>query len=107
MEKLGTSETNTLRVLEDRVLRRIFGPRRHEVTGKRRKQRNNELHALFSSITVFRVIKSRRLRQAEREVPMGTGEMHTEFWWRNLREGRHLEDSGADERIILKWIFEK
>jgi hypothetical protein len=29
------------------------------------------------------------------------------FWWGNLRKGAHLEDSGLDERIILKWIFEK
>jgi hypothetical protein len=30
--------------------------------------------------------------------------MHTEFWWRNLREGDHLEDPGVDGGIILKWI---
>ena len=33
--------------------------------------------------------------------------MHTEIWWGNLREGDHLEHVGVDERIILKWIFEK
>ena len=33
--------------------------------------------------------------------------MHTEIWWGNLREGDHLEHVGEDERIILKWIFEK
>jgi hypothetical protein len=37
----------------------------------------------------------------------GRGEVHTGFWWRNLREGYHLEDPGADGRIILKSIFEK
>jgi hypothetical protein len=35
------------------------------------------------------------------------GGVHTAFWWRDLRERDHLEDLGADERIILKWIFMK
>jgi hypothetical protein len=34
-------------------------------------------------------------------------EVHSWFWWRNLREGDHLEDPDVDERIVLKWIFEK
>jgi hypothetical protein len=33
--------------------------------------------------------------------------MHTEFWWGNLRESDHLEDTGIDGRIILKWMFRK
>ena len=37
----------------------------------------------------------------------GTGEEHTEFWWRKLRERDHLEDTGVDGRIILKLIFKK
>ena len=35
------------------------------------------------------------------------GEEQTKFLWRNLREGNHLEDTGVDGRIILKWIFRK
>jgi hypothetical protein len=38
---------------------------------------------------------------------MGRGQFHTGFWWGNLMEGDHLEDTGVDERIILKWVFEK
>jgi hypothetical protein len=51
-------------------------------------------------------MKSRRLRWAGRVARMGE-EVHTGFWWGNLKEGDHLEDPGVDGRIILKWIFEK
>jgi hypothetical protein len=37
----------------------------------------------------------------------GRGEMHTGFWWGNLREKYHLQYPGVDERIILRWIFRK
>ena len=37
----------------------------------------------------------------------GEGEVYTRFWWRNLKEGDHLEGTGVDGKIILKWIFEK
>jgi hypothetical protein len=48
-----------LRVFENRVLRRIFGPKRDEVTGGWRKQQNEELHNLFSSPSIIRMMKSR------------------------------------------------
>jgi hypothetical protein len=51
-----------MRVFENKVLRRIFGPRRDEVTGERRKLHNEELHDLFPSPSIIRIIKSRRLR---------------------------------------------
>jgi hypothetical protein len=53
-------EEHGLRVFENRVLRRIFGPKREE-DGSWRKFRNNELHNLYSSPNIVRVIKSRRL----------------------------------------------
>jgi hypothetical protein len=55
-------EEYRLRVFENRVLRRIFGPERNEVTGEWKRLHNKELYALYSSPNVIRVIKSRRLR---------------------------------------------
>ena len=57
-------EERRLRVFENRVLRRIFGPKRDEVTKQWRKLRNEELKDLFSSYNILRVIKSRRMRWA-------------------------------------------
>jgi hypothetical protein len=49
-------------VFENRVLRRIFGPKRDEVTGEWRKLHNEELYILYSSSNIIREIKSRRIR---------------------------------------------
>jgi len=51
-----------LRVFENRVLRRIFGPKRDEVRGEWRKPYKEELNDLYCSPNIFRVIKSRRIR---------------------------------------------
>ena len=55
------------------MLRRIFGPKREDVTGKWRKLRNEELNDLYSSPNIFRVIKSREMRLAEHVARMGNG----------------------------------
>jgi hypothetical protein len=55
-------EENRLRVFENRVLSRIFGPKRDEVTGEWRKLHSEELHILYSSSNIIRQIKSRRMR---------------------------------------------
>ena len=60
-----------LRVFENMVLRRIFGPRRDEVTGKWRRLLNEELNDLYSSPNIVRVIKSRRMRLAGHVAHMG------------------------------------
>jgi len=53
-----------LRVFENRVLKRIFGPKRDEVTGEWRKLHNEELNDLYSSLSIVWMIKSRRMRWA-------------------------------------------
>jgi hypothetical protein len=53
-------------VFENRVLRRIFVPKRDEVTGEWRKLHNEELHDLYSSPSIIRIMKSRRIRWAGR-----------------------------------------
>jgi hypothetical protein len=60
-------------VFENRVLRRIFGPKRDEVTGERRKLRNEELNNLYSSPNIVRVTKSRKMRWAGYVARMGEG----------------------------------
>jgi hypothetical protein len=61
---LTLREKHRLRVFENRVLRRIFGSKRDEVTGGWRKLHNEELHNLYSSPSIIRVTKSRRMRWA-------------------------------------------
>jgi hypothetical protein len=79
-----------LRVFENRVLRRIFVPKRDEVTGEWRKLHNEELNYLYSSPNIFRMIKPRRIRWSTHVA--GTGERRDtyRFWWENLRERNHL-----------------
>jgi hypothetical protein len=67
---LTLREEHRLRVFEKRVLRMIFGPKRED-DGSRRKVRNDELHNLYSSPNVVRVIKSRRMRWAGHVVRRG------------------------------------
>jgi hypothetical protein len=68
---LTLREECRLRVFENRVLRRIFGPKRDEVTGAWRRLHNKELYALYSSPNIIRVIKSRRLRWAGHVARLG------------------------------------
>jgi hypothetical protein len=60
-------------VFENRVLRRIFGPKRDEVTGEWRRLHNEELYYLYSSPNIIRVIKSRRMKCAGHVASMGEG----------------------------------
>jgi hypothetical protein len=60
-------------VFENRVLRRLFGPKRAEVTGQWRKLHSGELHNLYSSPDIIRQIESRGMRWAGRVARMGEG----------------------------------
>jgi hypothetical protein len=63
-------------VFENRVLRRKFGPRREEVTGDWRKLHNEELHNLYYSPNIIRMIKSKRMRWAGSVARIGRRGMH-------------------------------
>jgi hypothetical protein len=91
-------EKHRLRVFENRVLRRIFGPKREE-DGSWRKL-CNELHSLYSSPNIVRVIKSRRMRWVGHVARMFTG-----FRSGGLKVRDHWEDIGIGGRITLIWTF--
>jgi hypothetical protein len=78
---LTLEEEHRLRVFENRVLSRIFRPMRDEVTGGWRKLHNDEFHGLYSSPSIIRMIKSRKMRWAEHVVCIRKKRMYRDFWW--------------------------
>jgi hypothetical protein len=85
-------------VFEKRVLRRVFGPKRDEVTGEKRKLRNGELNNLYPSPSIVWVIKSRRMRWAGHVALWARGEA----FGGEMSERDHLEDRGIDGKITLR-----
>jgi hypothetical protein len=73
-------------VFENRVLRRIFGPKRDEVTRGSRKLHNKKLQNLYSSPNIIRMIKSRRMRWAWYVTRMGRRGMRIRYWWETQNE---------------------
>jgi hypothetical protein len=84
------------------VLRRVFGPKSDEVTGGWRKLHNEELHGFYSSPSIVRVIKARRMRWAGHVVHMGEVRGAYNIWLGSLKGGDHWEDLGVDGRITLR-----
>jgi len=68
---LTLRDERRLRLFENKVLRKIFGPRKDEVTWERRKLHNEEIKNLYSSPNIFQVIKSKRMRWAGHVARMG------------------------------------
>ena len=89
------------------MLRRVFGPKRDEVTGEWRKLHNEELNDLYSLTNIVRVVKSRRLRWAGHVARMVEDRgVHRVLVGKP--EGKsHWGDQDVDGRIILRWIFRK
>jgi hypothetical protein len=86
---LTLTEEQRLRVFENRVLRRIFKPKRDEVMGEWRKLHNKELHDLYSLPSIIRIIKSWRMRWAGHVARMGRTGTLIDYWWESQRESDH------------------
>jgi hypothetical protein len=98
-------EKHRLRVFDNFVLRKIFGPKRDEVTGGWRKQHNEEIRKLYSSQIIITILKSRRMRWAGHVERMRRG-MHVGYWWESQKERNHQKDQDVGGWIIFKWILE-
>ena len=97
-----------LRMFEKRVLRRIFRPKRDQITGEWRKLYNEVLNDLHSSQNIICMIKSRSMRWMGACSMYGGEEMCIQdFGGETLRERDPLENAGIDGSIILRWIFRK
>ena len=83
-------------MFEKRVLRRLFGPKRDEVTGDWRKLHNEELNDIYCSPNIVRVIKSRRVRWAGHVARMGERRGIYRVLMGNLTQRDHLGDPGVD-----------
>jgi hypothetical protein len=89
------------------VLRRIFGPKRDEVTGEWRKLHNKDLHDLYSSPIVVRVIKSRRMRWAGHAASTGEGRGVYRVLLGKPEGKRPLGRPRSRWDDNIKWIFRK
>ena len=102
---LTLREERRLRVFEKRVLRRIFWPKRDEVTEEWRKLHIEELNDLYFSPNIFLVIKSRRMRWAGHVARMGERRSVFRVLMGKPEGKKHLGEPYVDGKIILRWIF--
>ena len=93
---LTLREERKLRVFENMVLRRIFGPRREDVMREWRRLHYKEINDLYYSPNIVRVIKWRRVRWAGHVARMGEERGYVGSWWGNRREIDHWGDLGVD-----------
>jgi hypothetical protein len=96
-----------LRVFKNRVLRRIFGPKRDEVTGEWRKLHNEEFRDLYSWPNIIRIIKSRRMRWAGHVARMGEKRNAYRLLVGKPKGKRPLGRPKRSWWIILGWILER
>jgi hypothetical protein len=83
---LTLREERTLRMFENGVLRRLFGPKRGEETWGWRKLHDEDLHNLYSSPNIIRIIKLRKMRWAGNVARMGRRGMHIAYLWKARRK---------------------
>jgi hypothetical protein len=102
---LTLREKHRLKVFENSVLRRIFGPMRDEVTGDWWKLHNEELHNLYSSLDIVRQLKSRRMRWAGHAACLGEERKCKRFWWKRTMERDHWENQGLGANLGSEWIL--
>jgi hypothetical protein len=76
-----------LRVFENRLLRKIYGPKRNEVKRGWGKLQNEERNNLYSSPSIIRMIKSRRMRWTGIIARMGDNKNELGFWWESQNKG--------------------
>jgi len=100
-------EEHTPKVVESRVLRRLFGNERDEVTGELRKLHTEELNELFFSPNIVRVIKSRRMRWKGHVARVGERRGVYRILVGKPEGKRPLGDPGVDGSLILRWVFRK
>jgi hypothetical protein len=104
---LALREEHRLRVFENRLLRGIFERKRDKVTGGWRILQNEELHNLYSSPSIIRMIKSRRMRWVGHVARMGRRGMHMEYFGGKARKKETSGNTKTWGWIILKLTLER